>query len=78
MITGKKGRSADTARQARTIVRTEHRGIPQLRRRFELRDGTQFFECRRERIGKTSDRAWPERLEVALHSIDGDREGVDQ
>jgi hypothetical protein len=25
-----------------------------------LRDGIQFFECRRERIGKTPDRSWPE------------------
>ena len=39
----------------------------------ELRDGIQFFECRRERIGQTPDRSRPElfvlRLEVEI--VDG-------
>jgi len=44
--------------------------LAQLRRGLELWDGVQFFECRRERIGKTPDRPRPEflilRLEVEV------------
>ena len=34
----------------------------QLGRSLELRNGVQFFECRRERIGETPDRSRPEFL----------------
>lgn len=38
----------------------------QLGRRPELRDGIQFLECRRERVGETPDRSRPEFLVLRL------------
>ena len=62
---GKGGR----AHRPRVLERLGEPGFQELAQlgcRLELWNGIQFLECRRERIGETPDRSWPEFLVLWL------------
>jgi hypothetical protein len=64
-VVHRRGGSAGSATTLELLEKRESRNS-QLRRRLELRDGFQFLERRRERVGETPDRSRPEFLIVLL------------
>ena len=59
---GDKGRCWHCPTKLERLGESALQELAQLGRSFELRDRVQFLERRRERVGETPDRPWPEIL----------------